>query len=118
LSQTMPSFITLTLTQSDEQSTEYTFDDTATIGIGRSQSNEIAIPLDTSLSREHCQIMYQQEQWYLEDLDSKNGTFLESKTAPSTVFRIQERIILDDGQRIRIGRTWLTFDLVPGPAPT
>ena len=43
--------------------------------IGRSAEVDISL-LDESISRHHAKIVYQNEDFLLKDLDSKNGTFL------------------------------------------
>ena len=43
--------------------------------IGRHPSCEWVLPNDTVSSR-HARMVYHHDQWWLEDLDSRNGTFL------------------------------------------
>ena len=68
--------------------------------IGRLKSNEIPIA-DTRMSRENTRIFRQGRSWVLQDLDSKNGTFLNgSKIEAQT---------LSDNDEIRVGETWFSF---------
>lgn len=50
------------------------------------------------VSREHAEIIYESGQYYLADLDSTNGTFLNS-----TRLRPQERYPLESADQIRMG---------------
>lgn len=52
------------------------------IGIGRSPSNAISIN-NPSISGEHAKLTLFEERWVLEDLGSKNGTFLNGKRVNS-----------------------------------
>jgi len=69
--------------------------------IGRAGHNHILIT-DSYSSYEHARIVYQQESFYLEDLQSTNGTFLNG-------VKIKEAVKLQDGDQIRIGQTILVF---------
>jgi predicted component of type VI protein secretion system len=68
--------------------------------IGRSPDCDITIK-DILLSRHHCRIEQVDGEWVVTDLNSKNGTLLDS-------VRI-ERHTLQEGQTLRIGRERLNF---------
>jgi len=57
---------------------------------------------DPSVSRRHARIVVTEQRATLEDLGSKNGTFLGER-------RIEAAVPLEDGARIRIGTVALTF---------
>ena len=57
---------------------------------------------DKSVSRRHARIVISDEGATLEDLGSKNGTFIEGK-------RIEKPRALADGERIQVGSIVLTF---------
>lgn len=71
--------------------------------MGRLPHNEIVIE-DTAVSGRHARITRRRGRWWLEDLGSSNGTWLNEE-------RLDEQLRLDDGDRIRIGRTTITIDL-------
>ena len=71
-----------------------------TFTIGRAVRNNLAIP-DYGLSREHALIRQTAEGYLLEDLDSRNGTFVNNSPA--------KKLILKHGDRIRVGQTFLLF---------
>jgi pSer/pThr/pTyr-binding forkhead associated (FHA) protein len=59
-----------------------------------------------SISRAHARIVVEEEQAVVEDLGSKNGTWLGSR-------RVEGRITLADGDEIRVGEVRLLYR---GPA--
>jgi hypothetical protein len=70
-------------------------------GLGRSAANTVVIQ-DPFASTEHALLSRRGERWWLEDLDSRNGTFLngERLTAPAIVATGDELGI--GGVRLRI----------------
>jgi DNA-binding winged helix-turn-helix (wHTH) protein len=66
---------------------------------------------DPSVSRRHARIFVTGESATLEDLGSKNGTHLGDQ-------RIEVRVPLNDGARIRIGTVALTFRMFSLPYST
>ena len=74
---------------------------TATI-IGRVESAaDVVLPFSDEVSREHAAILYFAGEFFIEDLQSGNGTFVNGK-------RI-ERVRLRFGDRIRIGNQEMVF---------
>ncbi len=63
--------------------------------IGRAADCTIRLADDT-VSAHHARLSYQGNQWWLEDLGSKNGTMVND-------FPIEGPIILTDGDRISLG---------------
>lgn len=54
------------------------------IQIGRSDDNDIVIP-DSSISRQHCLILKENNRYFIKDLGSHNGTFIDgTKVEPNT----------------------------------
>ncbi len=78
--------------------------------LGRSRATESQL-IDPNVSRVHCQVIPEGEQYALVDFDSEGGTFVNGKAI--------ERQILQNGDLIRIGSTRLQYvdDRVPGAAP-
>ena len=66
---------------------------------------------DPSVSRRHARIVVTSESATLEDLGSKNGTYLGDQ-------RVEAPVPLDDGARIRIGTVALTFRMFSLPNST
>ncbi len=72
--------------------------------IGRSSE---ALPLtDTTVSRRHAELTPDEGRWYIRDLDSSNGTFVNGQP-------IEGRVELSPGDQIRCGSTLVMF----APAP-
>jgi sigma-B regulation protein RsbU (phosphoserine phosphatase) len=67
--------------------------------VGRTEAADIALA-DASVSRRHARLFWQDGRWLVEDLGSRNGTFLNSKP-------IKEPLPLNPDDRIRIGDTTL-----------
>jgi signal transduction histidine kinase len=74
--------------------------------IGRSSES---LPLtDLTISRRHAELTPDDGRWYINDLESANGTFVNGK-------RVKGQLLLQPGDQIRTGATILMFgrDLVP-----
>src|SRR5581483_707919 len=68
--------------------------------LGRDPANQVAID-DVSVSRRHCMIAQDGEQFIIRDLGSHNGTFVNGSA-------IEERV-LNNGDRISIGSSVFEF---------
>ncbi|MFQ5616818.1 MAG: FHA domain-containing protein [Anaerolineales bacterium] len=68
---------TLVLTKTGQFNQEYPFNQPI-VTIGRSPTNDLPINNET-ISNHHLQINYHLNQWWLNDLNSTNGTFLNSQ---------------------------------------
>lgn len=73
---------------------------------GRRNTCDVCLDYDSQVSRNHARLIYDGERFWLEDLDSRNGTFLDQQ-------RITERVLLKPSRLFRIGRTWLRLDPLP-----
>jgi Nif-specific regulatory protein len=80
----------------------------AETSIGRESANRICLA-DSSVSRRHCLIRRDGEQFQLTDLESLNGTFVNDVP-------VKERL-LKHGDRIRIGEYNFSFMLHEGDIP-
>lgn len=81
-----------------------------TISIGRLESSDIRLASDTFISREHAKIHWRESQWWLEDLNSRNGTFIINPVDFFDDSRVSGIIPIQVGQLFRIGRTWLQLE--------
>ncbi|HEX8248828.1 MAG TPA: sigma 54-interacting transcriptional regulator [Pyrinomonadaceae bacterium] len=70
------------------------------VTFGRAETNEIVLS-DGDVSRCHCSIKEVNGSYYLTDLDSRNGTFLNNAPVKEAVLR--------HGDCIRIGKTLILF---------
>lgn len=71
--------------------------------IGRDESNAVALG-DGSVSSRHARITRGDDGFYLEDLGSRNGTFLNGE-------KVTDRRLLSDNDVIRLGKVVLTFNV-------
>lgn len=70
--------------------------------IGRKELNHIGIK-DMYISRRHAKIIMERNRYRIEDLDSRNGTFVNDNKIKSQ--------ILNDGDIIRLGQSFLRFNI-------
>ncbi len=75
----------------------------AVTAIGRSRDNHVVID-DPFASSNHAVIVWRENTWWVEDLNSHNGTYLNDE-------RIDGPRPLASGDRIAIGETTLRLDL-------
>ena len=73
--------------------------------IGRKQTKEVAFAVnDGSISSKHARLHRTPEGFYIEDLGSKNGTFVNGE-------KVAEKRLLADGDLIRLGKVIMTFNI-------
>jgi len=71
-----------------------------TIYIGRAPDNAIQIK-DRFVSRKHLKIFRKESKYFIEDLESKNGTFINGRQIPSGVeFEIEEGLTIAIGMSV------------------
>lgn len=78
-----------------------------TVAIGRREENDVCLRNDTYISRFHALVHFRSGHWWLEDCNSKNGTFVEDGDDDA---RVIGTIALEAGQFFRVGRTWLRLE--------
>jgi pSer/pThr/pTyr-binding forkhead associated (FHA) protein len=91
-----------------EPGKEYALPDSGELKIGRLPTLPIPL-LDTKVSREHCRIYRQSTGWVVEDLGSRNGTYVNAQ-------RIKKRL-LQPGDRLRVGQTEFEYSTAAAGAP-
>ncbi len=74
------------------------------VKIGRGPSNQVVIPDDSFASRNHAWIVYEEGEFWIEDLGSTNGTLLNGHP-------VMKRHCLSAGDKIRVGHTELSFEM-------
>jgi pSer/pThr/pTyr-binding forkhead associated (FHA) protein len=72
-----------------------------TLQVGRAEACQVRLP-DTYASAFHARIFSRDGSWFLEDLGSTNGTYLNQR-------RITSPAELRAGDKVRIGKTTLEF---------
>lgn len=90
----------LTVLQGPDKGRRFELPDNEPQMIGRSSES---LPLsDNTISRRHCELTPDDGRWYLRDLASANGTFVNG-------LRVTDRRKLEAGDQIRAGNTLLVF---------
>ena len=74
------------------------------VSIGREPYNQVSL-LDSLVSRRHCVIRRDGQGFLIQDLDSRNSTFVNNMP-------VKERLLVD-GDQIRIGKSILVFQGLP-----
>src|ERR1035441_7351079 len=77
------------------------------LSIGRSSAADLCFPEDAGLSRQHFAFESEGDAWTLQDLGSKNGTFVNN-------IPLKAKLILKPGDRVTAGHLVIVYD--PGPA--
>jgi serine phosphatase RsbU (regulator of sigma subunit) len=72
------------------------------LAVGRSSVAELCFPEDAGLSRQHFAFESQGDDWTVQDLGSKNGTFVNN-------IPLKARLILKPGDRITAGHVVVVF---------
>jgi serine phosphatase RsbU (regulator of sigma subunit) len=72
------------------------------LSIGRSSAAELCFPEDAGLSRQHFAFEPDGEEWTVQDLGSKNGTFVNN-------IALKARLILKPGDRVTAGHLVIVY---------
>jgi pSer/pThr/pTyr-binding forkhead associated (FHA) protein len=59
---------------------------------------------DQTISSKHAQLSFHHQQWWLEDLRSTNGTYLNDETVTSPV-------VVTNGDRLRLGHLGVKVEI-------
>ena len=72
------------------------------LSIGRSSAAELCFPEDAGLSRQHFAFEPEGDEWTVQDLGSKNGTFVNN-------IALKARLILKPGDRVTAGHLVIVY---------
>src|SRR5215469_764177 len=72
------------------------------LSVGRSSAAELCFPEDAGLSRQHFAFEVEGDEWTVQDLGSKNGTFVNN-------IPLKARLVLQAGDRITAGHLVIVF---------
>jgi pSer/pThr/pTyr-binding forkhead associated (FHA) protein len=93
--------LSLTASVSDSiQSKQFTIPE---ITVGRDPANPYFLP-DSTISLRHMKLSYHNNQWWAEDLDSTNGSYLNDVPIVSPV-------VLTNGDELRLGQVFVTVKI-------
>lgn len=102
--QAAPEFC-LTIVAGDASATFLDLTGRAQVDIGRHLENGIVVN-DPTCSRHHCRLTCDDGVWFLEDLLSRNGTFVNGS-------KIQGEYLLCNGDEVQVGNTKFLFIELP-----
>lgn len=71
--------------------------------VGRDEACDVLLSDDT-VSNQHARLWFRNKQWWIEDLLSTNGTFLNDE-------RLETPTILISGDEVRVGKVLLLIDI-------
>jgi hypothetical protein len=76
--------------------------------IGRFEENDYSYPKDKAMSRRHARVIFREDEFWIEDLKSTNGTWKLDKKVPRGRRRIQIEQISDNDE-FQLGNTVIRF---------
>ncbi|MEE9211416.1 MAG: ATP-binding protein [Phycisphaeraceae bacterium] len=101
--------LVLTILQGPEKGRHFDLPDDEPQMIGRSSES---LPLrDQTISRRHAELTPDDGKWFIRDLNSSNGTFVNG-------VRVTDRLQLHNGDQIRTGTTLIAFGETDQPQTT
>ena len=98
-------------TKNGKKKIQYVFNPENKIYIGRDKSDNNIYIHDTQVSKKHCCIYLKDNQVYLQDLNSSNGTIIERGLFKKYSVHSNYKIILKTGDRVIIGSNAFSVDL-------
>lgn len=90
---------------------EHEFSDQDLITVGREPDNKVCLAIDV-LSRHHAKIYFRDGAWFVEDLDSANGTYHRGRQLPPN-----SRSELANGDVVRLGTVAMTISFLDSLPP-
>ncbi len=73
------------------------------VSIGRDPANDCPLP-DKTVSTQHARLVFHSNQWWLEDLHSTNGTYLNQDPVSSP-------LVITNGDQLRFGQVILAISI-------
>lgn len=92
-----------TVVEVNGEARTYLFGEVTDITIGRNDDNIIS-PIVESISRHHAKLFFKDGDWYVHDLDSTNGSFLND----SKITKVEK---ISHGDKLRFGEVTITVSL-------
>lgn len=74
---------------------------TAEVSLGRDPSCDFPLS-DETISQVHCRLTYHHKQWWAEDLNSTNGSYLNAT-------QLESPVVLTEGDELRLGQIYVTI---------
>lgn len=93
----------ITLQTTIDQESVYKRFNIPEIAIGRDPACDFPIQDDT-ISLRHSKLAFHHQQWWIQDLDSTNGTFVNET-------EVEEPVVLTNGDQLKLGRKVLSINI-------
>ncbi len=90
----------LVIVVGDERGKDYRLP-TGTLRMGQSPTCEIPLGRDTYVSTQHAEVVFRAGSFWIKDLNSTNGTFVNDLPVGE--------VALNDGDRVKVGMTEMIF---------
>jgi len=97
----LPPLLTLSLEKGEDAEPRQF--QTSEITLGRDPACEFPLE-DATVSARHARLYYRQGHWWVEDLQSTNGTYINGET-------VSTPLVLTAGDRLRCGQVSLTINI-------
>lgn len=97
----IPSIKLVNLSKRNPETYQYNID---SVSIGRDPASDCHL-IDDTVSANHAKLSYHHSNWWIEDLGSKNGTYLNQENA-------DEPLVLTSGDQIRCGQVVLLVSII------
>ena len=96
----IPTIKLVNLSKGNSETYQYNTD---SVSIGRDPASDCHL-IDDTVSANHAKLSYHHSHWWIEDLGSKNGTYLNQENA-------DEPLVLTSGDQIRCGQVVLLVSI-------
>ena len=73
------------------------------VTVGRDPINDLHLE-DSTISAQHARLSFHHEQWWVEDLRSTNGTYLNQ-------VQVTEPVVVTDGDQLRCGKVVMVISI-------
>jgi membrane-bound lytic murein transglycosylase D len=73
---------------------------TNSFSIGRDGTCEVQVSIDSSISRKHAEVLFEADGWWLKDLNSTNGTYIDDERIDRVPIRRPTKVRLGTGSTI------------------
>lgn len=98
------------LTEDGAESRVIALSPSGPLRIGRGGDNDVVLAEDAKVSRRHLELICRQGTWWVRDLGSRNGTWVNGAKV--------DQVALADGDRLRVGAAVLLFRAGDDPFAT
>ncbi|MBQ1187061.1 MAG: type VII secretion protein EssC [Clostridia bacterium] len=100
--------LTEPITEDRQIFTKYLVREDVDLTIGRTEQNDISYP-NKAVSSKHATLSYRSGKWYIQDTNSTNGTFVNSRRITNMELNVGDTIFIM-GMKIIVGKNVIAFN--------